>query len=151
MASRQLPRTEEAMRIEHNRQVADELFGSLSTGDIPAALDTLTDDVTWTIAGRREALPTAGTYTKPKIGKLMKAMRGQMEAPMTFTITGRVAEGTKMSLEAESVGHLTNGKTYNQHFHFLLEFRGGKICAVREYLDTQHAYNVWYAGAPGSP
>ena len=139
------------MRIEQNRRVADELFSSLSIGDIPGVLDTLTDDVKWTIAGRREALPTAGTYTKQKIEKLMKAMHGQMEAPMTFTITGRVAEGTKMSIEAESVGHLTNGRTYNQSFHFLLEFRDGKICRVREYLDTQHAYNVWYAEAPASP
>jgi hypothetical protein len=33
---------------------------------------------------------------------------------------------------------------YNQLYHFLLEFRGGKICAVREYLDTQHAHAVWF-------
>ena len=145
MEPSQLPGTEEAMRIEQNRKVADELFGNLSMGDIPAALDTLTDDVTWTIAGRREELPTAGTYSKRRIEKLMKAMHGQMQAPMAFTITGRVAEGTKMSVEAESVARLTNGKTYNQHFHFLLEFREGKICAVREYLDTLHTLNVWYA------
>jgi ketosteroid isomerase-like protein len=34
---------------------------------------------------------------------------------------------------------------YNQHYSFVIEFRAGKICAVREYIDTQHAYEVWFA------
>lgn len=25
------------------------------------------------------------------------------------------------------------------------DFRDGRICAVREYLDTQHAHEVWLA------
>jgi len=29
----------------------------------------------------------------------------------------------------------------------LMEFRDGKICCVREYLDTQHAYDVWITPA----
>ena len=132
------------MSSDTNRQTADALFARLSAGDIPGALALLTDDVAWLVAGRREDLPTAGTYDKKRIEKLMTAMLSQMKSPMTFTITGRVAEGDKMAVEAESVGHLKNGRTYHQHFHFLLEFRGGKICAVREYLDTIHAYKVWY-------
>ena len=133
------------MNTDENRKVADQLFERLSAGDIPGALALLTDDVAWLVAGRREDLPTAGTYDKKRIEKLMSAMLGQMKTPMTFTLTGRVAEGDKVAVEAESVGHLKNGRTYTQHFPFLLEFRGGKICAVREYLDTIHAYNVWYA------
>ena len=44
---------------------------------------------------------------------------------------------------------LTNGRIYNQQYHFLLTFRDGKISAVREYLDTQHANDVWLR--PESP
>jgi uncharacterized protein len=132
------------MRMDANRKTADDLFFHLSSGDITGALALLTDDVAWTIAGRREDLPTAGTYDKKRFEKLMNAMRSQMTGPMHFTITGRVAEGNKIALEAESTGYLTNGRTYNQQFHFLLEFRGGKVCTVREYLDTHHAYNIWY-------
>jgi ketosteroid isomerase-like protein len=64
-----------------------------------------------------------------------------------MTLKGAVAEGDKLALEAESYGELTNGRIYNQHYHFLIEFRDGKICAVREYLDTQHAHAVWYASS----
>jgi len=48
---------------------------------------------------------------------------------------------------SESYGELTNGRVYNQHYRFVIEFRGGKINAVREYLDTQHAYAVGFKKA----
>ena len=52
--------------------------------------------------------------------------------------------GSKVALEVESRGELTNGRIYDQRYHFLIELRDGKICAVREYLDTQHAHSVWF-------
>ena len=128
-----------------NRQVAEELFAKLSAGDVPGALATMTDDATWTAAGRRELLPAAGTYDKRRLEKLFNAMLGQLKNGLKMTLKGMVAEGDKLALEAESYGELRNGRIYNQHYHFLIEFRGGRICAVREYLDTQHAHAVWYA------
>ena len=133
------------MSTERNRKVADELFARLTAGDIPGALATMTEDATWVAAGRREDLPAAGTYDKRRLEKLFKAMLGQLKDGLKMTVKGGIAERDKLSLETESLGHLTNGRTYNQHYHFFIEFRAGKICAVREYLDTQHAYNVWYA------
>src|SRR5262245_61627395 len=101
------------MSTDQNRKVANDLFARFSAGDIPGALALLTDDVAWTIVGRREDLPTAGTYNKQRLEKLMKAMLSQTKSPMTFTLTGQVAEGDKVAVEAESVAQLTNGRTYN--------------------------------------
>src|SRR5262249_11261949 len=91
----------EAMSVEQNRKVAADLFARLSAGDIPGALALMTDDLAWTIVGRREDLPTAGTYNKQRLEKLMKAMLSQTKSPMTFTLTGQVAEGDKVAVEAE--------------------------------------------------
>jgi ketosteroid isomerase-like protein len=52
------------------------------------------------------------------------------------------AEGDRVALEAESYGELANGKVYNNQYHVLMEIRNGKIQAVREYMDTQHAHAV---------
>ena len=128
-----------------NRKVAEELFARLGAGDIAGALATMTDDATWLIPGKRELNPVAGSYDKRRLEKLFKAMLGQLKSGLKMTVKGMIAEGDKLSLEAESYGELQNGRVYNQHYHFLLEFRDGRICAVREYLDTQHAHAVWYA------
>ena len=44
--------------------------------------------------------------------------------------------------EMGSFAKMKSGKTYQNRYHFLCEVRGGKIQAVREYLDTMHANEV---------
>jgi hypothetical protein len=92
-------------------------------------------------------LPAAGTYNKEKLARLFQAMLGRLKSGLKMTVKGAIADGDKVALEAESYGELTNGRVYNQHYSFVIELRGGKICAVREYLDTQHAYAVWFEKA----
>jgi ketosteroid isomerase-like protein len=62
-----------------------------------------------------------------------------------MTVKSAIAEGDQLAVEVESEGDLKNGRQYRQQYHFAMQFRDGKICAVREYLDTQHAYDVWLA------
>ncbi len=70
-------------------------------------------------------------------------MFGQLERPLEMTVLGSVAEGDRVAMEVESSGDLRNGRQYRQRYHFLITFRDAKIAAVREYLDTHHAYDVW--------
>jgi uncharacterized protein len=62
-----------------------------------------------------------------------------------MTVTSVIAEGDRLAVEVQSQGDLKNGRRYRQQYHFAIELRDGRICAVREYLDTQHAYDVWLA------
>lgn len=49
------------------------------------------------------------------------------------------------------VAKLLRGMQGGLQFHFLLAFREGSIVAVREYLDMQHAHDVWVqADAPAT-
>jgi hypothetical protein len=132
------------MSTEANKQVAIELFARFTASDIPGVLATMTDDATWLIPGKPEASPAAGLYSKEKISRLFHTMLKRLKSGLRMTVKSAIAEGDKVALEVESLGELINGRVYNQLYHFLLEFRGGKICAVREYLDTQHAHAVWF-------
>ena len=40
------------MTPQHNKQTAGEFFARFSAGDIPGAVDLLSDDATWWIAGK---------------------------------------------------------------------------------------------------
>ena len=132
------------MSTEQNKKLATELFARFTASDIAGVMATMTGDATWLIPGKPDASPAAGLYTKEKISSLFHTMLGRLKSGLKMTVNSAIVEGDKVALEVESLGELTNGRVYNQHYHFLIEFRGGKICAVREYLDTQHAHSVWF-------
>jgi uncharacterized protein len=58
------------MSIEQNKQIVRECFDRFNANDVAGALDIMTDDATWWIAGKPEQLPVAGTYSKEKIARL---------------------------------------------------------------------------------
>lgn len=138
------------MSTEQNKATAAEFFARFSASDIPGALATMTDDATWWIPGKPELSPAAGLYQKDRITKLFYAMLKQLKSGLKMTVKGMVAEGERVAVEVVSEGDLKNGRQYRQEYHMLLEFREGRICAVREYLDTQHAHAVWMAPDRGA-
>jgi ketosteroid isomerase-like protein len=127
-----------------NKREATRFFDCFSRGDIAGALDQLTDDATWWIAGKPGQLPGAGSYSKERIARLFQRMAGQLKHGLQMTVKSAVAEGDRVALEVESRGELHNGRVYEQQYHFALDMRDGRICAVREYLDTQHVQAVWF-------
>jgi len=132
------------MSIEQNRKLAADFFDRFTASDIAGALDIMTDDATWWIPGKPDSSPAAGLYEKERLARLFQTMLSRLQGGLKMTVKSSIAEGNKVALEVQSYGELTNGRIYNQEYHFLMEFRDGKISAVREYLDTQHAYAVWF-------
>ena len=135
------------MDTDRNRATAHRLFELFSAGDIDGVLALMTDDATWRIPGKKELTPTAGVYTKERIGRLFRRMVENLSDGLRMTVLSSIAEGDRVALEVISSGDLKNGRRYRQEYHFLMEFRDGKISAVREYLDTQHAHDVWIRDA----
>jgi uncharacterized protein len=133
-----------AMDTQKNKQLAGELFARFTAGDIPGVLGLMADGATWKIPGKKADLPSAGTHSKEKIARVFHAMVGELKGgALRMTMRGAIAEGDQVAVEAESYGELKNGRVYSQEYHFLMTFRDGKISAVREYLDTQHAFLTW--------
>jgi uncharacterized protein len=133
------------MSTEENKAVAFKFFERFTASDIKGALDTMTDDATWWIPGKKERSPSAGLYPKDKIGRLFHRMINALKGGLKMTVVSCIAEGDHVALEVVSAGDLKNGRQYRQEYHMLLKFRDGKIMSVREYLDTQHANDVWVA------
>jgi hypothetical protein len=131
------------MTTGNNKRIAAELFERFSAGDIAGVLALMTDDVTWRIPGKPELSPAAGIYEKERLGRLFRRMLSQLESGLQMSVLGSIAEGDHVAVEVESSGDLRNGRRYRQQYHFLIVFRDGKIATVREYLDTQHAFDVW--------
>ncbi len=135
------------MDTAQSRQIAIRFFERLDANDIPGALDTLSDDVSYWIAGRREVIPTAGTHDKTRMARIFNAMMEQLENGMRMTVKSAIAEGDRVALQVESLGTLRNGRVYNNQYHMLMRIADGRIVEVHEYLDTQHVLETWYRPA----
>ena len=132
------------MSVEENKRLARQFIDRFTANDIAGALDLMTDDATWWLAGKPDHLPASGVYSKEQIGRLLRDMAGHLPNGLKMTVKGLVCEGDKVAMEAASYGELRNGRVYNQEYHFLLTIRDGRIKEVREYLDTQHVYATWF-------
>ena len=130
------------MSTEKNKNVVLSFFENFSAGKVDAALAMLADTATWWVAGNPEKFVLAGTKTKAQFAELLNGLGAAMPKGLRVTPKGLTAEGERVAVEAESYGETANGKIYNNLYHFLFEVRGGKIQAVREYLDTMHAKEV---------
>jgi len=135
---------DEPSSIAANKKIASDLLACFTAGDVARALDMMTDDATWWIAGKPGQLPVVGTHDKQQIARVFHGMLGQLRNGLRMTVKGAIAEGDKVALEVESHGELRNGRVYDQEYHMLITIRDGKISAVREYLDTQHVYATWF-------
>ena len=118
----------------------------------PDSFDLLAEDLSWTIMGKESGSELIGPQTKAQfIGDLEKAgnvkglsNRSEKIFPkgLRLKIHGVIAEGNKVAMEAESFADASNGKKYNNVYHYLFELRDGKIVTVREYTDTAHQIEV---------
>ncbi len=131
------------MSAHQQKAVAREFFTRFSAGDISGALELMSDDARWWLAGKRELFPVAGWYTKGEIAKLFFRMMSRLKNGLAMTVKSAIAEGDMVALEVESRGELENGRLYHNEYHTLMRVSHGKIQEVREYSDTQHAHAVW--------
>ncbi|MBI2962809.1 MAG: nuclear transport factor 2 family protein [Deltaproteobacteria bacterium] len=128
------------MSLEANKQLVRDFMKHFSEGDLTTALGMMTDDATWWVAG---SFPLSGTKTKAQFAELLGQIGAMVPGGIRLTPKAFTAEGDRVAVETESYARHTNGKVYQNQYHFLIEVRGGKIGAVREYLDTMHANDVF--------
>ncbi|HWA36802.1 MAG TPA: nuclear transport factor 2 family protein [Burkholderiales bacterium] len=135
------------MSIEQNKRVASDFFVRIDANDVSGALALLAEDASYWIAGDKAVIPSAGEHDRNGMSKLFHLMGKAFKDGLRMAVKGITAEGDRVALEVESRGELKNGRVYQQKYHILMTIRDGRIVTVREYLDTQHVYDVWFKSA----
>lgn len=126
------------MDITQNKEIVRRFFQHLNDQEMPEAFQMLSEDLHWWILG---STPVSGEYDKRKISLGLKMLHRNFEN-YKFTIGQMTAEENRVSVILEShAKRKSNGKAYNNHFHFLISFENGKIIKVKEFFDTAHV--IW--------
>lgn len=138
------------MGTRENKAVVQAYFDAVNQGHLTdALLDFMTDDVTWWI---QKASPSAGLYEgKAGIQRLFGIDIPIFSAPLVVRIVRMIAEDDLVCSELEIATKNKEGKAYLNQYSFWMQLRDGKICAVREYLDTLYAQQVLFDPAGIAP
>lgn len=117
-------------RTEANRATAIRYVERLGKGELDDAL--LTTDAAWWVPG-------LGTVDREKFQGFVAGFHRLCAAPPAMEIVGVTAEGDRVAIEARCDAELKGGTAYHNTYHFLLEFRDGRIRLAKEYNDTRHS------------
>ena len=124
------------MSEQTNVDVVQKNYEAVGSGDIPALLDLLTDDVEWTMQGP-PTIPFAGTRRgREAVGEFFSVLGENLEfeqfEPRVFVAQGDtvVALGYERSLIKPT------GRTIEQEWAHVYTLRDGKIAKLRGFEDT---------------
>ncbi|MFA4915739.1 MAG: nuclear transport factor 2 family protein [Syntrophales bacterium] len=130
------------MGTDENKKLVVSFLEKWSSNDFVGALALMADTGSWWVGGKPDKFALAGIRSKSEFVELLNSVLSFCPGGLKLIPKSLVAEKDRVVVEAESYAETTNGKTYQNQYHFLFEVRGGKIHAVREYLDTMHAKEV---------
>jgi len=129
--------------IEANKDTVTRFFDALNAGDTRAIVDAYADEGCVETKGNTLI---SGVFNKEQIAASAGAIFEVFPKGLSFEITGMVAEGEKVAVEATSRGEHISGQIYGNEYHFLFEFRDGKLLRLKEYMDTEQVTDVLCAG-----
>ena len=133
------------MGAAENKQVVLGFVEALSRGNIDAMNAALADDATWWLPG---SLPVSGTHRGKKgifDGFLAKAAPLFEPRSLSIQVQNTIADGDCVAVEWIARGKTAKGKTYENFYNVVFQVKGGKIQAVREYVDTLYAKEVLFS------
>jgi ketosteroid isomerase-like protein len=128
---------------EFNKAIVTQFFDALNKGDIDYIVGTYAADGCVQTMG--DTL-ISGVFSRDQIAASAGGIFDVFPAGLTFTLLSMLAEGDKVAVEATSEGQHISGQTYRNDYHFLFEFRDGKLLKLKEYMDTERVTDVLCAG-----
>ncbi len=129
-----------------NKQTVRHYFDAMARGDTSLP-ELLTDDVTWWVP---PSSPLGGLHRGR--AAVLRLMAGGVDiydrdTPRKVAIESLVAESDRVCVELSLDARTARGEDYRHHYLFAFRLRDGRICEVREHLDTLYAHQRLFGGA----
>lgn len=121
--------------LEANKQVVRDFFQAWNDRDFKTAHEMFDDGLEWWIVGDTAV---SGSRDKRQMRAALKLLPRIFEG-FRFTLHEFTAEEDRVAVVAESQGTHSSGRPYNNHYHFLMKIKDGRIARVQEYFDTEQA------------
>ena len=120
-----------------NKQLLQHVYAEISKGNVQPLLDSLADDVEWTIIGST-VLSGTSRGKQEVIDKLLKPIRARLaDGPIVFQPERFIAEGEYVVMQAQGRATALSGKPYNNTYCIVCRIVDGKVKEMVDYIDTE--------------
>ncbi len=121
---------------EQNKSIVNQAYSNFQSGNIPALLALMADDVVWTVP-EMEGVPFAGRRGgKDAVGKFFSVLAASQEA-LSLNPRELIADGDKVvALGRYEWKVLATGREFKGDFAHAWGIRDGKVANFTEYTDT---------------
>jgi ketosteroid isomerase-like protein len=120
-----------------NKQLLRHVYAEISKGNVQPLLDSLADDVEWTIIGST-ALSGTSRGKQEVIDKLLQPIRARLaDGPIVFQPERFIAEGEYVVMQAHGRATALSGKPYNNTYCIVCRIVDGKVKEMIDYVDTE--------------
>jgi uncharacterized protein len=135
---------EPPMSVEdRNKERVREFFIAMNAGDVDRIVAAYADDGYLRTMGRTLI---SGTFSRAQIQGAAGQIYQVFPRGIQFTLDAMTAEGERVAVEAHSRGEHVSGSVYTNEYHFLFEFRDGKLAVLKEYMDTERVTDILCGG-----
>ena len=125
------------MTPTENKRLLERIYAEISKGNPQLLLDSLADDVRWTIIGST-VLSGTSHGKQEVIDKLLRPLRARLaDGPVVFHVERFIAEGDYVVMQAKGRATARSGKPYNNTYCIVCRMVDGKIADVTDYVDTE--------------
>ncbi|MFJ8001296.1 nuclear transport factor 2 family protein [Streptomyces sp. NPDC096310] len=128
------------MSNEVDKDIARTYIKALGRGDAELCRSLLTDDFVAIISGRSSI---SGPMTRDQVLDFFAEVPKIAKDGIPLEILSLTAEDDRVACESEGHVTLNDGAEYNNMYLHLFRFRDGKICQLKEYMDTELACQVY--------
>lgn len=131
------------MSEQDNTAIVQQAYSNFKSGNIPALLDLMADDVTWQLPEMKD-VPFGGKRTgRDGVGEFFSILGANQES-LSFDPVESVAQGDKVvSLGSYRWRVKSTNREYACNFAHVFTISGGKITNFLEFTDTAAAVNAY--------
>ena len=119
-----------------NKQLMQNIFSELSKGNGVPFVESLADDICWTIIGSTKF---SGTYRGKQavLNELLRPLFARFADQYTNTAHRFIAEDDYVVVECRGRVTTKSGAPYNNTYCWVCRVADGKLQELTEYLDTE--------------
>jgi uncharacterized protein len=125
------------MSASDNKQTVRNNFEQLALGNGAPLLDSLADDVRWTIIGTSVLSRTFSGKQGVIDGLLVPFREALVDGHIHIHVDNLLADGDYVVVQGRGEAMTKRGVAYNNTYCWVYQFEDGKIKALTEYLDTE--------------